>query len=118
MLHLLTCYEFQFAPQIHPPTEMHTQTPMPSKSMYYDATGAWPFKPVNLHDAEFRVHVARNLPSRQRANGLCEAYLRNISWLMKPINEEQLMDDLLPAVYGTDSFTGAGDWTEPYGYES
>ena len=61
---------------------------------------AWPFEPVSLPEKEFRLQVAQCLPTWERATALWEAYLENLSWYFKAIEREQLMEDVMPLVYG------------------
>jgi hypothetical protein len=39
------------------------------------------------------------LPTYERATALAEAYLENVNWLPRPIQREQIMEELLPMLY-------------------
>ena len=43
--------------------------------------------------------IDSHLPSYERASALCEAYLENLSWFFRPIEREQIMEELIPSVY-------------------
>lgn len=50
-------------------------------------------------EAQLLQVIAAHLPSRERASTLCEAYLTNLSWFCRPVDREQLIDELVPVLY-------------------
>jgi hypothetical protein len=60
----------------------------------------WPFTPTSLTTEEFIAQVMSCLPSWERATALCEVYLENRAWLLKGIEREQLVEEVMPIVYG------------------
>lgn len=43
--------------------------------------------------------IEAHLPSWERASALCEAYLENLSWFFRPVDREQIVEELIPSVY-------------------
>lgn len=43
--------------------------------------------------------LEEHLPSYERATALAEAYLENVAWLPRPIQREQIFEELIPIVY-------------------
>lgn len=55
---------------------------------------------INSGNAEdYLAAVLNHLPSWERASSLCEIYLEHCSWLTRPVKRDQLLNELLPAVY-------------------
>ncbi|THH08783.1 hypothetical protein EW145_g2474 [Phellinidium pouzarii] len=59
----------------------------------------FPFTPLLLSVDEIQDAIEDMLPSYERASALAEAYLENVSWFFRPVNREQIMEELIPAVY-------------------
>lgn len=60
---------------------------------------SWPFTPLYLPKDEIQDLIESRLPSFERATALCEAYLENLSWFFRPVDRQQIMEDLIPLVY-------------------
>lgn len=60
---------------------------------------SFPFTPLYLPVHEIQAHIEEKLPSLERASALVEAYLENLSWFIRPIDREQIMEELIPEVY-------------------
>lgn len=43
--------------------------------------------------------IDRIMPEYGRATALAEAYLKNLSWFFQPVGREQIMEELMPAIY-------------------
>lgn len=43
--------------------------------------------------------VEERLPTFERASALIEAYLENLSWMLRPVDREQIWEELIPVVY-------------------
>lgn len=43
--------------------------------------------------------IEAQLPSYERASALIEAYLENLSWFFRPVDREQIIEELLPSIY-------------------
>lgn len=54
------------------------------------------------------MHLEAQLPPLQRATSLCELFLNHVSWLFRPINRDQVMDELMPKAYPKHSHVGGG----------
>lgn len=59
---------------------------------------AFPFTPMGPHD-KVQELIESYLPPRERAYSLAEAYVEGAAWLFRPVSKEQLMDEMLPAIY-------------------
>ncbi|KLO09671.1 hypothetical protein SCHPADRAFT_907557 [Schizopora paradoxa] len=59
----------------------------------------WPFGLPIRSTIELHVLLESQLPSRERASGLGEAFLLNSSWSGRPVSREQIMEELIPAAY-------------------
>ncbi|KLO09517.1 hypothetical protein SCHPADRAFT_907684 [Schizopora paradoxa] len=46
--------------------------------------------------------IEERLPPRERASTLCEAYMENLSIFMRPLDREQIYEELIPALYERD----------------
>ncbi len=63
------------------------------------ASQLWPFRVTYGSTAELHALVEAQLPSRERASGLSESFLMNLSWFSRPVTREQIMEELLPMAY-------------------
>lgn len=63
------------------------------------AASGFPLAHTNLPRDELLALLKEHLPTYERATALAEAYLENISWLPRPIQREQIMEELLPLIY-------------------
>lgn len=59
----------------------------------------FPFFPTKMPHDELCARIRAQLPPYPRATALVEAYLENFSWFFRPIDREQIVEDLLPATY-------------------
>ncbi len=50
-------------------------------------------------DAELQSLLEAHLPSRERASGLVESLLQNLSWFFQPVSREQVVGELIPKAY-------------------
>ncbi|TFK48379.1 hypothetical protein OE88DRAFT_1704162 [Heliocybe sulcata] len=58
--------------------------------------------------------IEAQLPSYERALGLCEAFGDRITWIYRAVAKSQLIDDLLPTVYGKYGDNPSEDCTGPH----
>ena len=59
----------------------------------------WPFTPLYAPRDDLRQMIESQLPTWERASALTEAYLQNLSWFFRPVDRQQIVEELLPAVY-------------------
>lgn len=59
----------------------------------------FPFSTTDVSTSELLELIESYLPSVERATALCEAYLEHCSWVLQPVDREQLFSELLPVVY-------------------
>ncbi|KAL5507849.1 hypothetical protein ACEPAH_5467 [Sanghuangporus vaninii] len=59
----------------------------------------FPFMPSFLTAEEIQAQIIDKLPSYERGSALIEAYLENISWLVRMVDREQLTEELMPQIY-------------------
>ncbi len=59
----------------------------------------WPFTPLYAPREELRQMIEGQLPTWERASALTEAYLENLSWFFRPVDRQQIVEELLPAVF-------------------
>lgn len=43
--------------------------------------------------------IEAQLPTWERASALTEAYLQNLSWFFRPVDRQQIVEELLPTVF-------------------
>lgn len=60
---------------------------------------AWPFAHVFSNKDEVMALIMGQLPSRERASALCEAFLQNVCRHCGMVTRAQLVEELLPSVY-------------------
>lgn len=70
---------------------------LPSEIVYFDET--FPFSPVCMPKDQIRQLIELRLPSYERATALGEAYLQHISSYFRPVDREQIMEELIPNFY-------------------
>ncbi len=63
------------------------------------ASQLWPFRVTYGSTAELHALVEAQLPSRERASGLSESFLLNLSWFSRPVTREQIIEELIPTAY-------------------
>lgn len=59
---------------------------------------SFPFTPLGS-TCDVRRLIESHLPSWERATHLSEVYLTNAAWLFQGVTREQLVDEMLPAIY-------------------
>lgn len=62
---------------------------------------SFPFTPLGLPPDVQRL-VTTHLPPLPAARYLCRTYFDQVSWLFRGVTRAQLMDDMLPAIYGVE----------------
>ncbi|KLO09688.1 hypothetical protein SCHPADRAFT_833692 [Schizopora paradoxa] len=63
------------------------------------ASQLWPFRVTYGSTVDLHILLESQLPSRERASGLSECFLLNMSWFSRPVTREQIMEELIPAAY-------------------
>ncbi|KAH8113139.1 hypothetical protein DFH11DRAFT_1878702 [Phellopilus nigrolimitatus] len=63
------------------------------------ASKAFPFTTNFLPKSQIIALIEARLPSYERATALAEAFLENLAWFFRPIQREQIMEDLIPLIY-------------------
>ncbi|KAI5115972.1 hypothetical protein M0805_001503 [Coniferiporia weirii] len=77
-------------------------------------SGSYPFASPPLTKDEIQDAIEEMLPSYERASALVEAYLENLSWFFRPVEREQIMEELIPVVYkGRRAASGAKSAPSP-----
>lgn len=71
--------------------------PAPAQICYLSKT--FPFTPLYLPVHELQEMIEDMLPPYSRATALVEAYLQNLSWFFRPVDREEIMEELIPTVY-------------------
>ncbi|KLO09670.1 hypothetical protein SCHPADRAFT_1000098 [Schizopora paradoxa] len=84
---------------------------LPLPSQIVQASLLWPFGLLRLppSDSAFQSLLEAHLPPRERASGLVEAFLQNLSWFIQPITREQIVGELIPLAYQSDEKIDAFD---------
>ncbi|KLO09678.1 hypothetical protein SCHPADRAFT_833710 [Schizopora paradoxa] len=59
----------------------------------------WPFTPLYAPKEDLRQMIESQLPTWERASALTEAYLQNLSWFFRPVDRQQIVEELLPTVF-------------------
>ncbi|KAL5512411.1 hypothetical protein ACEPAG_3403 [Sanghuangporus baumii] len=67
-------------------------------SLMHAAKG-FPLSQPQLPKEELLALLVEHLPTYERATALAEAFLENVSWLPRPIQRDQIMEELLPMIY-------------------
>ncbi|KAL5507683.1 hypothetical protein ACEPAH_5301 [Sanghuangporus vaninii] len=73
------------------------QLTLPPYVSYLSKT--FPFTPLYLPVPELQECIEEMLPPYSRATALVEAYLTNLSWFFRPVEREEIMEELIPIVY-------------------
>ncbi|KAL5527974.1 hypothetical protein ACEPAG_6775 [Sanghuangporus baumii] len=73
------------------------QLTLPPHVSYLSKT--FPFTPLYLPVPELQKCIEEMLPPYTRATALVEAYLANLSWFFRPVEREEIMEELIPIVY-------------------
>lgn len=51
-------------------------------------------------DSELEDAIEAQLPSRERASALVEAFQQNMTWFYRPVSRKQMLEELVPKAYG------------------
>ena len=62
-------------------------------------SGDFPFCQPVLPKEELFALITKHLPTYERATALAESFLGNVGWVPRPIQREQIMEDLIPLLY-------------------
>lgn len=90
---------------------MAIQSRLPAEIVHFTET--FPFSPVYVPKDQIRLLIESRLPTYERATALAEAYLQNVSLFFRPVDREQIIEELIPAFYkkrvqtGDENETGA-----------
>ncbi len=71
----------------------------------------WPFvPPLSASPEALQDLIEAQLPEYGRASSLVEAFLENFSWSFRPLDREQIIEELFPGAYrrGPNSVSGLG----------
>ncbi|KAL0946088.1 hypothetical protein HGRIS_012356 [Hohenbuehelia grisea] len=60
---------------------------------------SFPFTPAGISTRPIQTTIESYLPSIERAIELCDTFLQNLSWLFHIISRQQVVNELIPAVY-------------------
>lgn len=77
--------------------KMAIQSRLPAEILHFTET--FPFSPVYIPKDQIRSLIESRLPTYERATALAEAYLQHISLFFRPVDREQLMEELIPMFY-------------------
>ena len=61
---------------------------------------AWFLMPPYSPKSDLLDKLWREMPTFERASGLCETYLENFAWILRVVRRDQLFSELLPVAYG------------------
>ncbi|KAL5487639.1 hypothetical protein ACEPAI_5747 [Sanghuangporus weigelae] len=78
---------------------MHARVSLSQASLECPPPATFPFEPLLLPAEEIQAQIEDKLPSYERGSALIEAYLQNISWLVKMVDREQITEELMPQIY-------------------
>lgn len=84
---------------LNPDPENKLDSSLSLSTPLQQASQMWPFTPMYLTRGQFKEQLIAQLPTWERANSLCEAWLENLSWFHRPVKRSQIFEDLLPAAY-------------------
>ncbi|KAF8991889.1 fungal-specific transcription factor domain-containing protein [Cyathus striatus] len=74
---------------------------------------AFPFTPVGA-PSDIQKAVESHLPAWDIALGLCSTYFDQVSWLFRGVSRQQLIDDMLPTIYGRALPLPGEDYSSPH----
>lgn len=95
---------------------MDSSLKLPASVSYLSRT--FPFTPLFLPAQEIQAYIEEKLPSYLRASSLVEAYLENLSWFFRPVDREQITEELIPDIYRRRRQTPGSDQSSPGSSES
>jgi len=75
---------------------------------------AFPFTPMGPKEDVF-VLLRNHLPPWEIAVSICETYLENASWLFRSVSRQQLMEEMLPAIYKKRPVVSPDDYDGAHG---
>lgn len=86
------------------------QAPSPAfPYMFSRGSDAWLLMPPYTPTSELLDKLWSEMPSFERASGLCETYLENFAWILRVVRRDQLFSELLPVAFGRKRATIAID---------
>lgn len=83
---------------------MAIQSKLPAEIVHLTET--FPFSPVYVPKAQIRLLIESRLPTYERATALAEAYLQHVALFFRPVDREQIIEELIPAFYKKREQTG------------
>ncbi|KAI0057395.1 hypothetical protein BV25DRAFT_1831235 [Artomyces pyxidatus] len=72
------------------------KSPLPSEVVRFSY--AFPFTPMGPTDTVFAL-IQSHLPPYELALSICQTYISNAAWLFRGVSRQQLLDEMLPAIY-------------------
>ena len=63
------------------------------------ASQAWPFSSPSLLKTDILINLRSRLPPWERSLELIEIFYRGIGWYCRPIQRDQVMEEILPTFY-------------------
>lgn len=73
------------------------QSKLPTEIAYL--SDAFPFSPAYIPKDQIRLLIESRLPPYERATALVETYLQHVSLFFRPVDREQIMEELMPTFY-------------------
>ncbi|KAL0954257.1 hypothetical protein HGRIS_005385 [Hohenbuehelia grisea] len=90
-----------------------TSTPLSTELSHFSRS--FPFTPLGT-SIDVQASVEKHLPPWERANSLCNTYFDQAGWLFRGVTKEQLLDEMLPAIYhkSTMPYAMTDDYAGPH----
>lgn len=74
---------------------------------------AFPFTPMG--PVKETIALIRNcLPSWEQASSMAESYVENVAWIFRSVTRHQLINEMLPAIYGKRAAYPPDDYSGPH----
>ncbi|KAI0262363.1 fungal-specific transcription factor domain-containing protein [Gloeopeniophorella convolvens] len=74
---------------------------------------AFPFTPVGSVEGVIAL-IRNHLPPWEQALSICESYLENAAWLFRSVSRQQLIHEMLPAIYRKQPAYPPDDYSGPH----
>ncbi|KAI0248759.1 hypothetical protein BJV78DRAFT_1233220 [Lactifluus subvellereus] len=74
---------------------------------------AFPFTPVGPVKETFAL-IRNCLPQWEQASSMAESYLDNAAWIFRSVTRHQLINEMLPAIYGKRAADPPDDYSGPH----
>lgn len=81
------------------PNCSHPSTPLNLPEEIMQASETFPFNSACIANKDLQPKILSYLPSKGRAVVLIEDYLETFSWYLKPVDREQILEELVPRFY-------------------